>query len=187
MKLKYLFYSMVMLFSLIYYSRNYLQRLPPSICSMELHLLSVSNNKLTDLPKEIGQLKTLKSLVSNVIVFLMPIIIIILKIEVCLVKPNTVLLSFDTLSLQDISCNNLVYLPPSFTDLHSLVYLNIHRNEIKELPPGLLNVHHVMSLLSQLLSRHYQNSLKSPQCIIKYVDTPTYFSKAHELPQCIPL
>ena len=36
---------------------------------MDLHLLSVSNNRLTDLPKEIGQMKTLKSLVSKVIVF----------------------------------------------------------------------------------------------------------------------
>lgn len=48
---------------------------------MDLHLLSVSNNRLTDLPKEIGQMKTLKSLVSKVIVFFMPTIIIILNIK----------------------------------------------------------------------------------------------------------
>lgn len=106
---------------------------------MALHLLSVSNNRLTDLPKEIGLMKTLKSLVSKVIVFLLP-IIIIWRIKMYLLKPNTVSLSFDTLSLQDVSCNNLVYLPPSFTDLSALVYLNIHRNEIKELPSGLLYI-----------------------------------------------
>jgi Leucine-rich repeat (LRR) protein len=45
-------------------SRNYIQHLPPSISDMKLQLLAVNNNRLCELPMDIGKMKTLKSLVS---------------------------------------------------------------------------------------------------------------------------
>jgi Leucine-rich repeat (LRR) protein len=43
-------------------SRNYIQHLPPSISDMKLQLLAVNNNRLCELPMDIGKMKTLKSL-----------------------------------------------------------------------------------------------------------------------------
>ena len=47
------------------HSRNYLQKLPPSLCEIELETLSVNNNRLQRLPQELGRMTTLKSLVSQ--------------------------------------------------------------------------------------------------------------------------
>ena len=48
-------------------SRNFLQKLPGEICSMNLHSIDVSNNRLTALPTEMGQLKNIQFLVSRAV------------------------------------------------------------------------------------------------------------------------
>ena len=73
----YLFYHVVVFFFLLahscsstnfqcrfFCSRNFITRLPESICGMKLESLAVNNNNLSELPNEIGRMQELRLLVS---------------------------------------------------------------------------------------------------------------------------
>lgn len=54
----------------IHFSRNLLSTLPKYLFDLPLKVLVISNNKLVSIPEEIGKLKDLMELVSQVVVLI---------------------------------------------------------------------------------------------------------------------
>ena len=136
-------------------SRNYLQDLPSEICSMNLHCINLSNNRLIQLPDDIGKLNKVQYLVSwsqtissisthfpslfsssyifpsithhltSHSFFLFPIPFLVL--------PPPPPSSTPSPACQDLSCNMLPELPESFFLLSDLRHLSLHRNCIRDL------------------------------------------------------
>ena len=106
--------------------RDHLSELPYVGKLLNLKSLSISNNKLTLLPDDIGLIDGLKTLILH---------------GNQLIELNSAVGELENLEKIDLRSNKLAYLTPTVSQLRNLKYLDVSENMIQSLDPSIGDLH----------------------------------------------